>query len=292
MRKVLVTGSAGQLGRRLMAQVAEDAGTVEWVGLDRAGLDITDERAVEAAISAIKPDAIINCAAYTAVDRAEQEPERALAINAEGPGNLARAAAAHGVDLLHVSTDYVFDGELEAPLRPEHPTGPLGAYGASKRAGEEAVLAAGGRTWVVRIAWLYDPWGPNFLHTMVRLAESGRALRVVDDQHGTPTSAVAFARALRAWAEEPGRWAPGIWHFGHRGVTTWYGFARAIFEGLGLDVDASPCTTAEYPTPARRPRHSHLDPEPWFEAVGESPETWQAALAECLELVRQERRST
>lgn len=264
---------------------------MNWVGLDRSDLDIVDARAVDAAVAAIRPDVLINCAAYTAVDRAEQEADLAHAINAVGPGNLAQAAAAHGAAFLHISTDYVFDGEQVEPYRPEDPTGPLGAYGASKLAGEEAVLAAGGRAWVVRVAWLYDAWGPNFLHTMIRLAEAGRALRVVDDQHGTPTSALSFARALRQWAKEPERWSPGIWHFGHRGVTTWFGFAQAIFEGMGMDVDASPCSTADYPTPARRPRHSHLDPEPWFAAGGGVPETWQEALAECLEQVRTERGS-
>lgn len=289
MRKVMVTGSAGQLGRRLMQVGAALEGPVEWVGFDRSGLDITDERAVRAAFDAVAPDAVINCAAYTAVDRAEQEVELAHAVNAKGPGLLAQAAAERGVDFLHISTDYVFDGEQEAPYAPGDVPRPLGAYGASKRAGEEAVLAAGGRAWVVRVAWLYDAVGPNFVHTMLRLGEAGRALTVVDDQRGTPTSAQFLAEALVAWAVDPSPWAPGIWHYGHRGTTTWYGFACAIFAAMGWEVDVKPCATADYPTPARRPRNSHLDPEPWHAAVGGVPVHWTEALDRCMEAVRAQR---
>ena len=280
MRKVIVTGSNGQLGRRLMA-VGEGA-AVECIGMDRESLDITDARAVRAALEAVRPDAVINLAAYTAVDRAEQEEELAFKVNAEGPRNLAVACASVGGDFLHVSTDYVFDGKKAKGYVPQDATGPLGVYGRSKRAGEEAVLEAGGRSWVLRIAWLYDAIGPNFLHTMLRLGEQGRALRVVEDQIGTPTSAQFVAEALVAWAEDPTRWTPGIWHFGHRGTTSWYGFASAIFEGMGMEVDLTPCATDAYPTPARRPAHSHLDPEAWHAAWGTEPLHWREALAACL----------
>ena len=270
------------------AEVAPAA--VNWVGMDRSELDITQEHAVERALDAIRPDAIINCAAYTAVDRAEQELSLAFAVNAEGPGILARAAAQRGIDLLHVSTDYVFDGSKKEPYLPSDATRPLGVYGASKLAGELAVLAAGGKSWVVRVAWLYDAWGPNFLHTMLRHADEGRTLSVVDDQFGTPTSAVAFAGSLQHWAREPERWSPGIWHYGHRGITTWYAFAREIFLQSHMEVDLNPSSTADYPTPARRPAYSHLDPEAWFKAAGQEPVTWEAALAECLSIMRNERR--
>lgn len=283
MRKVIVTGSNGQLGRRLMS-VGEGT-QVAFIGMDRESLDITDSRAVHAALEAIRPDAVINLAAYTAVDRAEQEEGLAFKVNAEGPRNLAAACASTGADLLHVSTDYVFDGEKATGYVPQDATGPLGVYGRSKRAGEEAVLEAGGRSWVLRIAWLYDAVGPNFLHTMLRLGEQGRALRVVEDQIGTPTSAQFVAEALVAWAADPTRWAPGIWHFGHRGTTSWYGFASAIFDGLGMEVDLTPCITDEYPTPARRPANSHLDPEAWHAAWGREPVHWREALAACLKVL-------
>lgn len=280
MRKVLVTGAGGQLGRRLMA-LAKEA-ELEVVGLDRAGLDITQPGAVVSALQAIQPDAVINAAAYTAVDRAEQEQALAHAVNVDGPRNLAVACAAQGVDFLHISTDYVFDGAKSAAYVPADAVAPLGVYGQTKWEGESAVLAAGDRTWVVRAAWLYDSEGPNFLHTMLRLGQQGRSLKVVDDQIGTPTSAHYFAEALLAWAAEPDRWAPGIWHFGHRGSTSWHGFAAAIFEQTGMEVDLAPCPTEAYPTPAKRPKHSHLDPEAWHAAWGKEPVHWREALEHCM----------
>lgn len=283
MRKVLVTGAGGQLGRRLMA-VASAAG-VEAIGMDRAGLDITDGRAVAAALKAICPDAIINAAGYTAVDRAEQEAALAHEVNVEGPRNLAAACASQGIDFLHVSTDYVFDGSKRSPYVSADAAAPLGVYGQTKWQGEQAVLATADRSWVLRVAWLYDSEGPNFLHTMLRLGQQGRALKVVDDQIGTPTSAHFLAEALLAWAEDPSRWAPGIWHFGHCGSTSWYGFAQAIFKHAGLEVDLAPCPTEAYPTPAKRPKYSHLDPEAWHEAWGKPPVHWRDALAHCMQHV-------
>lgn len=253
--------------------------------MDRAGLDITDRRAVDAALAAIRPNAVINAAAYTAVDRAEQEAERAHAVNVAGPRNLAAACADQGIDFLHVSTDYVFDGAKRTPYVPTDAAAPLGVYGQTKWEGEQAVLAAGGRSWVVRVAWLYDSDGPNFLHTMLQLGRQGRSLKVVEDQIGTPTSAHFLAAALLAWAEDPGRWAPGVWHFGHRGSTSWHGFAKAIFEEAGLEVDLAPCPTEAYPTPAERPKHSHLDPEAWHAAWGTPPVHWREALAHCMQHV-------
>lgn len=282
MRKVLVTGAAGQLGRRLMALAQSHPAGLEFVGMDREGLDITEREAIDRALDRIGPDAVINAAAYTAVDRAEQESGLAHRVNAIGPGLLAAACAARNIALAHVSTDYVFDGEMDRPYASGDATKPIGVYGRTKREGEHAVRSNHASSHVIRVAWLYDAIGPNFLHTMVKLGKEGRALRVVDDQWGTPTSALFFAEALAAWAADPAKWTPGIWHFGHLGVTTWHGFASAIFEALEMEVMLSPCSTEAYPTPAKRPRYSHLDPLPWHEAWGREPVHWREALRQCL----------
>ncbi len=284
MRTLLVTGAAGQLGRRALALAAQRPGLTA-VGLGRSDLDICDAAAVERAFDRHRPDAILHAAAYTAVDAAESHPEEAYRANRDGTAHVARAAAARGIAMLHISTDYVFDGTAARGYLPGDPTHPLGIYGASKLAGEEAALAAApAHARIFRVAWLYDREGRNFLNTMLRLAGTGTPLRVVDDQTGTPTHAASFASLLLDVAEDPDRLAPGVWHYGHRGTTTWYGFARALFAHAGLHPDLRPCTTADFPTAAVRPRYSHLDPEPLHAALGLTPVTWEAALAGCFAL--------
>ncbi len=265
---------------------------VRWIPLERSDLDISDRGAVQEAMGRFQPDAWINAAAYTAVDRAEKEPDLARLANEVGPANLAELAAERGVDFLHVSTDYVFDGTKRSAYIPEDQVNPLSEYGKSKRAGEEAVLKAGGRAWVVRIAWLYDANPPNFLHTMLQLGAAGRSLKVVNDQVGTPTSAEAFAHELVKWAKDPTPWKPGVWHYGHRGLTTWYGFAESIFEAMHMDVDLSPCSSSEYPTLVQRPHYSHLDPEHWHQAIGEEPMHWKEALSLCMDRIKKEANKT
>jgi dTDP-4-dehydrorhamnose reductase len=277
MRTVLVTGANGQLGSRLMENTDQNA--LRIVGFDRAELDITCPESIAEALEKHQPHVIINAAAYTAVDRAEEEPERAHAINAKGPQLLAEACAAHGVDLIHISTDYVFDGTLDRPYVPSDVPNPIGVYADSKRAGELAVeTTTGVRWWVVRVAWLCDTRGHNFMQTMLRLGRSGKALRVVNDQHGAPTFARPFAEALLKLAAQPERIPSGIWHYGPQGPTTWYGFAQAIFEGYGLDVELAPCTTADYPTPAKRPAYSYLDGKPFADALQLPQLHWKEAL--------------
>jgi len=262
MRKVMVTGANGQLGSRLSEHPVD--AQMHLVPLGRKELDIADTESIKRAIEVHRPDVIINAAAYTAVDRAESEPELARQINATGPGLLARACAEHGIDFIHVSTDYVFDGEARRPYRPGDQPNPQGIYAATKYDGEQQVEEAfksldNPRWWIVRVAWLYDVRGSNFMQTMLRHGRAGKALRIVQDQQGSPTAARPLAAALLTLAKHPSRVPSGIWHCGTEGPTTWFEFAQAIFKEYGLEVDATPCSTAEYPTPAKRPSYSYLD---------------------------------
>ncbi|MBO75233.1 MAG: dTDP-4-dehydrorhamnose reductase [Flavobacteriales bacterium] len=283
MRTVLVTGVKGQLGSRLMENVSQD--NLRIVGLDKDELDITSPQSISDAMKTCEPDVVINAAAYTAVDRAEEESDRAYAINAEGPRLLAESCARHDVDLIHISTDYVFDGEQDRPYLPSDAPNPKGVYADSKRAGELALEATAGlRWWVIRVAWLCDTRGQNFMQTMLRLGQSGKALRVVHDQHGVPTFARPFAEALLKLAAQPERVPAGIWHYGHEGPTTWFGFAQAIFELNGIDVELSQCTTAEYPTPAKRPAYSYLEGKTFSDLLQLSHVNWKEVLKRELEL--------
>ncbi|MGB1075883.1 MAG: dTDP-4-dehydrorhamnose reductase [Flavobacteriales bacterium] len=279
-RKVLVTGLGGQLANRLVSMSAAQVYSgLDVMGLSREDFDLTLEAQMERVFAALRPDVVLNAAAYTAVDRAEEERDLAFAVNATGTSNLARLCARHGCPLMHISTDYVFDGQSKAPYRPEDPPSPLGVYGESKLRGEELALTAWPSTRIVRVAWLYDAQGYNFMNTMLRLARAGNSLRVVSDQQGTPTNSATLAQLMLDFAVNPDWLPPGIHHFGHRGLTTWHGFATEIFKITGLrDVELAPCTTAEYPTPAARPAYSHLDPEPIHERWGKEPRTWQEEL--------------
>ncbi|MDQ3364491.1 MAG: dTDP-4-dehydrorhamnose reductase [Myxococcota bacterium] len=275
--KILVTGGSGQLGRSVARRGAAQGHEVVAFGV--AHLDITDSRQIAEHLDAVAPALVINAAAYTAVDRAEGERERAFQVNAAAPGELARACVTHQVPLLHVSTDYVFDGTATRPYTEDDPLAPLGVYGESKAAGERAVLDHGGT--VVRTSWLFAARGPSFVQTMVRLATERPALRVVDDQRGCPTWAEDLADALLALAGKPERAA--LYHYCNDGEVTWHGFATAIvdearrYRALACDrIDA--ITTAEYPTPARRPVYSVLDTAR-IRGLGIVPPSWRPGLA-------------
>ena len=258
--KVVVAGAGGQLGQELVRSVPEQ---LNCLALTRAQLDIGDQNQVTALLQREQPDVVINAAAYTAVDRAESEPELAARINAQGPGNLARACAHGGARLIHVSTDFVFDGSSSRPYRPLDPTAPLGEYGRSKLAGEQQVQAALPDALVVRTGWVYSAFGSNFVKTMLRLMAERDELAVVADQVGTPTWASGLALALWRAVERPD--LAGIYHWSDAGVCSWYDFAVAIAEegrlfGL-LDAEPRlrPIPGSDYPTPARRPSFSVLD---------------------------------
>ncbi|MBP2474610.1 dTDP-4-dehydrorhamnose reductase [Crossiella equi] len=288
---LLVTGGKGQLGTDLTRLVsAKDGWLAHAPG--SAELDVTDAEAVDDAVHAIATaardaglrPAVLSAGAYTAVDKAETDEDRALAVNGSGPANLAKACAAHGVPLVHVSTDYVFPGEATAPYEPGDATGPRSAYGRTKLAGEQAVLASPALAYVVRTSWVYGAHGHNFVKTMARLEATRDTLKVVADQVGSPTWTADLAAALVALAERATGGQPPasrVLHCTNTGQTSWHGFAQAVFEELGADpARVQPCTTADYPTPAARPAYSVLSPAAW-DAEGLPPmPPWRTALAE------------
>jgi dTDP-4-dehydrorhamnose reductase len=284
--RVLLFGKNGQVGSHLQA-VLEPFGEV--IAFGRSDVDLSDSGAVAQAVRDARPHVVINAAAYTAVDRAESEPELAEAVNAEAPGAMARAAAASGALLVHYSTDYVFDGRASQPYTEEAPTNPLGAYGRTKLAGERAVTAAGGPHLVFRTAWVYSLHGHNFLKTMLRLGGERDELRIVDDQRGSPTYAGAIADAtaavLRVVDNRGGLPAEhaGVYHMTCSGEVSWCGFAREIFRRAGVSgVHVTPITTADYPTPAARPAYSVLSNAKLQRVFGIELPPWQEALTRCL----------
>ena len=283
--KVLVTGAGGQLATALVKLAPAGA---EVAALSEAELDITRREAVLARVGEAKPALIINAAAYTAVDKAESDAARAAAVNADGAGNLAAAARGCGARLFHVSTDFVFDGNQSRPYRPEDAPNPLGVYGRTKLAGEEAVRQAfGADAFILRTAWVYAAGGHNFVRTMLKLMSERGEVRVVADQVGTPTWANSLAQALWAAAAQPA--VRGTHHWTDAGVASWYDFAVAIAEeGLvrGL-LKHGPVVrsiaTADYPTPARRPAYSVLDRGSAEVLLGIKPVHWRVNLRNMLE---------
>jgi dTDP-4-dehydrorhamnose reductase len=271
--RVLVLGAGGQLGRELVG--LHGASGHDVIGLTRAECDIAQPGAADRALAEHTPDAVVNCAAWTKVDAAETQPGEAFRANAEGPRLLARACAEAGAMLCHVSTDYVFDGSATSPIPESATPSPLGAYGASKLAGEEAVRATAAEHQIVRTSWLYGQDGPNFVLTMLRLGAEREVLKVVADQRGAPTWTGHLAPALLRLLEHG---VPGTFHLTSSGETTWCEFARAIMAAAALPARIEPTTTAEYGAPAPRPAYSLLDNAAW-RALGEEPlPSWQDGL--------------
>ncbi len=286
MIRILVTGGGGQLGRALAAEAPQG---IEVHALGRRQLDITDPAAVARALEASRPDWVVNAAAYTAVDRAESEPDRAFAVNRDGARIVAEACRRQGCRLVHLSTDYVFDGTKGGAYGPADPPAPINVYGRSKLAGEEAVRSVlGDRALVLRTAWVYSVEGPSFLTTMLRLMREREELRVVEDQVGTPTSARSLARAV---LQAVSRGVEGTHHWTDAGVASWYDFAVAIAEeaaARGLirrPPRIRPIPTRDYPTPAARPACSVLDKTSARRALGLEPIHWRRALGEVLDPV-------
>ncbi|MFB9048178.1 dTDP-4-dehydrorhamnose reductase [Sphingobium indicum] len=264
--RIAVTGKTGQVVTSLIERGA--AAGYEVIALGRPELDLADPALVARALEAAAPDVIVSAAAYTAVDKAESESDLAYAVNGAGAGAVAHAARALGVPLVHVSTDYVFDGTLDRPYVESDPTGPTGVYGASKLAGEQAVLAAhGNNSAVLRVAWVYSPFGANFVKTMLRLAGDRDEVSVVADQLGNPTSALEIADAILLVATnlvaDSNPALRGIFHMTASGEASWADFAEAIFAASdkkgGATAQVKRITTADYPTPATRPANSRLD---------------------------------
>ncbi|WP_089272753.1 dTDP-4-dehydrorhamnose reductase [Puniceibacterium sediminis] len=275
--KILMFGQTGQVASEVQRQ-----GDVIALGRDVA--DLSDPAACAAAITAHRPDAVINAAAWTAVDRAEEEEAATRMINAEAPGAMARACAELGIPFVHISTDYVFDGTGQAPWRETDPVSPQNAYGRTKLAGEEAVVAAGGTYAILRTSWVFSAHGANFVKTMLRLAQTRDALNVVDDQIGGPTPADAIAAACLNIAGQLSQDASksGIYHFGGQPAVSWADFARAIFDRAGRGVTVTGIPTRDYPTPAARPLNSRLDCAAIGVAFGIRAPDWQAGLVRVL----------
>ena len=252
MSNLLITGANGQLGTELHNILGDQANVFY---TDRLELDITDENAVKAYVDQYNIDTVINCAAYTAVDRAEDEPELANAVNNIGAGNLAKYAKT----IIHISTDYVFDGTGHIPYKPEDKTNPVSVYGATKLAGEQAVLANAQTAIIIRTAWVYSPYGGNFVKTMLRLGKERNSLNVVADQIGSPTYARDMADAIVQILPQIKQGSKTICHYTNEGVCSWYDFATAIMEEAGLTCRVNPIATSEYPTKAQRPSFSVLE---------------------------------
>ena len=286
MARWLVVGAGGMLGTDVVSDLRGAGHEVTTAGRS-PGLDVrldllSPEQCTAAAAG---HDVVLNCAAWTAVDDAEAHEPEAFALNAVGPANLARASANAGARLVHVSTDYVFDGRASLPYPEDAPLAPRSAYGRTKAAGEWAVLAEAPGSLVVRTAWLYGEHGPSFVRTMLTLAERHETLSVVDDQRGQPTWTADLAAAIRRLveADAPG----GLWHGTSGGEVTWFGFTRRIFELAGLDPErVSPTTSEAYPRPAPRPAFSVLGKQRWAEQGIDPIRDWDAALAEALPALR------
>jgi dTDP-4-dehydrorhamnose reductase len=290
--RVLILGADGQLGTELRDSFG-DNNSVMAVGRQVVDLALTDP--LRDIVRSVQPEVILNAAAYTAVDRAESEPDVAMAINGHAPRVLAEEARRANALLVHYSTDYVFDGSKAAPWTEQDPTGPLNVYGASKLAGEAAVQEVGGRYLIFRTSWVYGPQGKNFLLTMLRLGRERDRLTIVDDQFGAPTTSMELAGATRKIVDGvlAGRFGGaeqwvGLYHMTCQGVTTWCGFAEAIFARAGRLLDGRtpnivPIPSGEYPTPAKRPRNSVLSNARLHERFGIRLQPWESALDEVIQ---------
>jgi dTDP-4-dehydrorhamnose reductase len=284
----LVTGAGGMLGHDLVEELQRRGEHV--TGLDHSALDITQQGPVDRAFAVHRPEVIVNCAAYTAVDDAEDDEARALRVNGDGPRLLARACAAHDARLIHVSTDYVFAGDAHTPYPEDHPPTPRTAYGRTKLAGERAVrdeLPAASA--IVRTAWLYGVHGRSFVRTMIELEARRDTVDVVDDQRGQPTWTADVAARIADLGPRVGPDANGVFHATSSGEATWYDLAREVFHLLGADPDrVRPVSGEAFPRPARRPAYSVLGHDRWRQLGLPPPRDWRAALREALPRIRKE----
>ena len=279
--RVLLLGSSGQVGHAFETSDAFAGERNELVVATRRECDLTNAAGLGLLLRRVRPDVIVNAAAYTAVDKAEEDRETCYAVNATAPGVMAREAAALGAKLVHYSTDYVFDGTKGGTYTEGDPTGPRNVYGASKLAGEEAIAEAGGEFLILRTSWVYSNHGANFLKTMLRLGAERPELRIVADQHGAPTSADAIADATAKILRKAtaGQWTSGVFHMTAAGATTWYGFAKAIFaRAADVKPNLIPITTADYPTPAARPANSVLSNDKFAVTFGFRLPNWEQQL--------------
>lgn len=276
----MVTGAYGQLGNALKRELADDS-TIQAIYTDADTLDLTDSMALSRFFEDNPVDMVINCAAYTAVDRAESDDLKAAAINTGAVGNLGQAAAKHGMKVIHISTDYVFSGENFRPYEENDEPYPQSIYGRTKLEGEGLLTSFSNNAMIIRTAWLYSEFGNNFVKTMLRLADERDEINVVCDQIGTPTYAGDLARAIHQVIRHE-RWQPGIYHFTNEGVASWYDFTKAIFEITGKTTKVNPIRTTQYPTPAKRPSYSVLSKDKIKLNYGIEIPYWRDSLHRCI----------
>lgn len=287
MKKILVTGGNGQLGNCFLKLSGDYQDRYQFTFTDSATLDITDPDQISDFFTELKPDFCINASAYTAVDLAETEKEKAFAVNAAGVAHLAEACCDNNCTLIHISTDYVFDGDTNISYSEDNFTNPQGVYGASKREGEELALAINPKTIVIRTSWLYSEFNKNFVKTMLNLFTIKDELGIVADQYGQPTNANDLADAVMTIIEkEPKTY--GIFHFSNQPETTWFDFASKIAELSGSDIKLNAITTEQFPTPAKRPKRSTMALDKIEEKYGIQPKHWENSLEECIIILQKD----
>lgn len=284
--KILVTGAYGQLGNEIKC-FADKFPWWQFIYTDVDTLDITDENAVESFIQKSNPDVIINCAAYTAVDKAESDIESAKKVNELAPKLLARYARKVKSEFIHISTDYVFNGKAFTPYSEDDEVNPQSVYGVTKLNGEKSCVEENPRCLIIRTSWLYSAFGNNFVKTMLRLGSERDQLKVVFDQIGTPTYAADLANSILSIIRDAEKnklsFVPGIYHYSNEGVASWYDFAKAIFEISDVECDVSPVRSSEFPTPAKRPGYSVLDKSKIKNTFGISIPYWKDSLKNCIQ---------
>jgi dTDP-4-dehydrorhamnose reductase len=287
IRKILVTGANGQVGKELR-RLSSANPNVLFLFLSREDLAIHHYDLVRNFFRSFAPDACINCAAYTAVDKAESDQEMARIVNAESVGVLAAVCREHGTRFVHISTDYVFDGTGTRPYTETDETSPVNVYGLTKREGEQLALAHNPESVIVRTSWVYSVFGKNFVKTMKKLMSERESISVVADQWGSPTHARDLADCLLRIAMSD-RWVPGIFHYSNEGDITWFEFANAIRELTGSACVVNPISTADYPTPAKRPMYSVMDKSKIASTYGIRLVPWKDSLSDCLTLLKEEK---
>jgi dTDP-4-dehydrorhamnose reductase len=284
MKKILVTGSNGQLGSELK-DLAKEFLQYSFLFFTREEFPINDAAIAGKIFSTHQPQYFINAAAYTAVDKAESEKELANDINGTAVGNLATLCREWNTKMIHVSTDYVFNGENSEPLKESDPVDPVNAYGESKLLGEQLAMNNNPEVMILRTAWVYSSHGKNFVKTMMHLMKERDSIRVVNDQWGSPTYAADLARTIMQIIDS-GKWLPGIYHYSNEGRISWFDFAEEIRKETGAACEVQPIPTSEFPTPARRPKSSVLDKSKLQNAYALQPKHWKSSLKECLEKIK------
>ncbi len=280
MKKILVTGATGQVGSELKV-LAPYYSQLDWVFADRTVLDLSDLKAISQVLDEIQPQIIINCAAYTAVDKAETETELADILNHQAVAVLAKWSYSNGCQLVHISTDYVFDGNSNSALSEEAPIGPINVYGQTKLAGEQACLSENPNAIIIRTSWVYSRFGNNFVKTMCKLMQERDHLNVVNDQIGSPTYAANLAKAILTIITHP-NWQAGIYHYSNEGAISWYEFALAIQKIGGFQCKITGIPSTDYPTPARRPKYSLLDKSKITNTFGVIISDYRESLEKCM----------